>query len=157
MKTKPPKFKAKPGQMDYSKARWCPVVNCVLGHEGKILLVQRSKELPFYPGYWNGISGFLDDQKSLQEKVGEELREELGIGAKQIKKITLGEIFDQEASKYNKTWIVHPILVDVSTDKVKLDWEAKNFAWVTLAKARKMKLLPGFEVVLAKLEKFLNK
>jgi 8-oxo-dGTP pyrophosphatase MutT (NUDIX family) len=76
------KWKPRHGQMDYSKARWAPVINCVLRYKGKILVVQRSESLNFYPGYWNGISGFLDDQKSLKEKVLEELREELGISKK---------------------------------------------------------------------------
>src|SRR3989338_10296573 len=129
---KKPKFKAKPGQIDYSKARWAPVVNCVLKYKNKILLVERSKELSFYPGYWNGISGFLDDGRSLKEKVEGELREEIGIPKSKIKSVKLGQIFDQEEPKYKKTWIVHPVLVEVKTDKVKLDWEARNYKWITL-------------------------
>lgn len=74
-----PKFKPKPGQVDFTNIRWAPVINCVVKHQDKILLVKRSKELNLYPGYWNGISGFLDDQRSLTEKVEEEIKEELGI------------------------------------------------------------------------------
>ena len=145
---KKPKFKAKPGQIDYSKVRWAPVVNCVLKYKNKILLVERSKELSFYPGYWNGISGFLDDGRSLKEKVEGELREEIGIPKSKIKSVKLGQIFDQEEPKYKKTWIVHPVLVEVKTDKVKLDWEARNYKWITLDEAKKLKLLPGFDRVL---------
>lgn len=123
---KKPVFKPKTGQIDYSKARWAPVVNCVLKYRDKILVVQRSKELHFYPGYWNGISGFLDDHRSFREKVADEIREELAIPKKNIKSIRLGEIFDQEEPRYKKTWIVHPVLVEVTTDKLKLDWEAKK-------------------------------
>jgi len=54
-------------------------------YQNKILVVQRSKKLHFYPGYWNGISGFLDDQKNIEQKVKEELREELGITSRHIK------------------------------------------------------------------------
>jgi|SRR3989338_11652888 len=145
------KFKLKPGQVDYTHARWAPVINCVLRHKNKILVVQRSKELNFYPGYWNGISGFLDDQRSLEEKVKDELSEELGVPARKIKRIRLGEIFNQEAPKYKKTWIVHPVLVEVTTDKIKLDWEARNYQWIKLSEARKLKLLPGFDQVLKRL------
>src|SRR3989344_4520417 len=76
---KKPKFKPKPGQIDYTNVRWAPVINCVLKHNNKFLVVERNKELNFYPGYWNGISGFLDDQRTLAEKVEGEIREELGI------------------------------------------------------------------------------
>ena len=124
---KKPKFKPKPGQIDYTNVRWAPVINCVLKHNNKFLVVERNKELNFYPGYWNGISGFLDDQRSLHEKIADEIKEELGIPKSKIGRIQLGEIFDQEEPKYKKTWIVHPVLVEVKTDKVTLDWEARNY------------------------------
>ena len=146
-------FKLKRGQTDYTNIRWAPVMNCVVMHDGKLLLVQRSKTLNFYPGYWNGISGFLDDTKSLEEKVKEELREELGIQAKDVISIKLAEVFDQDEPKYKKTWIVHPVLVKVKTDKISLDWEAKKFVWTSAQEAKKMKLLPGFNMVLKKVSK----
>ena len=127
-------FKPKSGQIDYTNARWAPVINCVVKYKNKLLVVQRSGKLNFYPGYWNGISGFLDDQRSLREKVTDELKEELGMPKNKIKKIRLGEIFDQEEPKYKKTWIVHPVLVEVKTDKIKLDWEAENYKWLTFRK-----------------------
>ena len=153
----PLKFKPKPGQVDFTKACWAPVINCVLKYKDRILVVQRSPELNFYPSYWNGISGFLDDQRSWTEKVEDELREELGITKDKIKKICLGEIFDQEESKYKKTWIVHPVLVEVKTDQVKLDWEARNFKWTTLSEIKKLKLLPGFDQVLRRLSPLIKK
>lgn len=145
------KFKPKSGQIDYMNARWAPVINCVLKHKDKILVVQRSKDLNFYPGYWNGISGFLDDRRSLEQKVKDELKEELGIPNNKIRRIRLGEIFDQEAPKYKKTWIVHPALVEVTTDKIELDWEARNYRWIKLSDAKKLKLLPGFVQVLERI------
>ena len=144
-------FKPKSGQIDYTNARWAPVINCVVKYKNKILVVQRSKELNFYPGYWNGISGFLDDERSLEQKVKDELKEELGIVAKNIIKIRLGEIHLQEAPKYKKTWIVHPVLVELKTNRIKLDWEATNYEWIDSSEVKKLKLLPGFEKVLEKL------
>lgn len=144
-------FKPKRGQVDFTRARWAPVINCVVRCRGKILLVQRSRKLWLYPGYWNGISGFLDDKKSLEEKVKAELKEELGMPAHAVKRVHLGEIFHQEAPQYKKTWIVHPVLVDVTTDTVKLDWEAEDYRWVVMSEVKKLKLLPGFGKVLGRL------
>lgn len=143
-------FKPKQGQVDYTYVRWAPVINCVIKYRDKILVVQRSKELRFYPGYWNGISGFLDDQRSFEQKVRGELKEELCIDKKYVKSIRLGEIFHQDAPKYKKTWIVHPVLVEITTDRIKLDWEARNYRWVRLGEIHKLKLLPGFDRVLEK-------
>lgn len=149
------KFQPKPGQVDFTNVRWAPVVNCVLKCKGKLLVVRRSEKLNFYPGYWNGISGFLDDQRSLEEKVLDEVIAETGIKKKHIKKIRLGEIFDQEEPEYKKTWIVHPVLVEVETNEVKLDWEAEKHRWCDHSEIKTLKLLPGFEKVLEKLAKWL--
>lgn len=145
------KFKPRPGQVDYSNIHWAPVVNCAVKYRDKILLVRRSKDLGFYPGYWNGVSGFLDDNKNIEEKVREELKEELGVSGKDIKRIKMGEIFHSKAPKYDKTWIVHPVLVEVKTDKVKINWEAENLRWIEPRKARSLKLVPDFKIVLEKL------
>lgn len=139
------KFKPKRGQTDFTNARWAPVVNCVVRHKSKILLVKRNSGMRLYPGYWNGVSGFLDDQRSLEQKVKDELREELGISEKAVTAIQLGAIFDQDAPEYKKTWVVHPVLVDVSTDAIKLDWEAEEYAWVSPQQVRQYNLVPGFD------------
>ena len=153
---KKPLFKPKRGQVDFTYARWAPVINCVLKNKNRILVVQRSKELKFYPGYWNGVSGFLDDQRSLNQKVSDELREELGMPKTKIKKIQFGKIFNQEEPKYKKTWIVHPVLVEVETDKIQLDWEANNYKWLTLQAVKQLKLLPGFDNVLKHLSQWIK-
>ncbi len=147
------KFKPRPDQVDFTNVRWAPVVNCVVQCKNKILLVKRSKGMRLYPGYWNGISGFLDDKKSLNEKVEEELREELGIQKKNILSIRLGGIFNQEEKKYKKTWIAHPVLVVVTTDQVKLNWEAEEYLWLKIADTKELKLLPGFDEVLKAVSK----
>ena len=145
------KFIAKKGQVDYTNIRYAPVINCVVRHDNLILIVQRNSKMNLYPNFWNGISGFLDDNKSIEEKVREELEEELGIKNEDIISIQHGQIFDQEEKKYNKTWIVHPILVDVKTDEIKLDWEAQNYKWIKIKKAKEFNLLPGFDKVLESL------
>lgn len=146
-----PVFKPAPGQVDYTNARWAPVINCVLKYKDKILLMQRSSDLNFYPNYWNGISGFLDDNRDFNQKVKDEIKEETGIDEKDIKSICLGEIFHQEAPEHKKTWIVHPVLVEVNTDKIIADWEAQNHKWIKFAEAKDYDLLPGFDTVLEKL------
>lgn len=149
--TAEPAFKPQDGQVDFTNIRYAPVINCVVRHNNTILIVQRNSKMRLYPNFWNGISGFLDDGRSIEEKVKDELREELGIGASDIISIHRGLVFDQEEEKYNKTWIVHPILVDVKTNKIKLDWEAQNYKWIKIEDAKTFDLLPGFDKVLASL------
>lgn len=144
-------FTPRPGQVDFTHIRFAPVINCVLRHDGKILVVKRGSDVGFYPGCWNGISGFLDDARSFEEKVKDEIQEEVGIEARNITAIIRGPIFHQEESRYRKTWIVHPVLVDLLTDIVSLDWEASEYRWINPEEARTLQLLPGFERVLGAL------
>ena len=144
-----PKFVPKDGQVDFTHARYSPVVNCVVEHDGKILLVKRNSGMRLYPSLWNGISGFLDDQKSVEEKVQEELSEEVGIKPADIQKISVGPVLVQEDTKLGRTWIVFPVHVVVAANKYKLDpAEASEAKWLSLTDARKLKLMPGFAEVL---------
>ena len=142
------KFKLKLGQIDYTNIRVAPVINCMVRYNGKILIVQRNSSMKFYPGYWNGISGFLDDKKSVEQKAKDELKEEIGLEENNIINIIEGELFEQEEPKYDKTWIVHPVLVEVRTDNIKLDWEAENYKWIEPERIKDFKLVPGFGRVL---------
>ncbi|MCP6720405.1 MAG: NUDIX domain-containing protein [Patescibacteria group bacterium] len=143
-----PEFKPKPGQIDYTDIKRAPVINCVVQYQDKILIVLRNSEMKFYPGYWNGISGFLDDDQSIGQKAKNEIKEETGIGEENIVSIKEGKVFEQDEPKYNKTWIVHPVLVEVNTDKVELDWEAESYKWTRIEEAKNFKLLPSFDRVL---------
>ena len=143
-----PKFVPKPNQVDYTNIRYAPVVNTVVMHDGKILLVQRSSDMRLYPGYWNGISGFLDDARSIEEKVTQELAEELWIVSDDIESMERGNVLLQEAPDYHKTWFVVPVLARVRTADFRLDWEAKTAQWYLPEGLGRLELLPGFDAVI---------
>lgn len=144
-----PRFIPKDGQVDYTNIRYCPVINCVVRCGEEILLQQRSPEMRLYPNYWSGVSGFLDTNEDIQEKIHEELIEELGIQKDQVISIEVGQVVIQEAPKYGKTWIVFPVLVSIA-EKVKTteNWEVAKTRWLSPKSAKKLNLLPGFEAVL---------
>jgi len=52
-----------------------------------------------YPNYWNGISGFLDDNKSVTEKALCELEEELRIPADAVKELRRAQVLVQESEQ----------------------------------------------------------
>ena len=138
-------FKPKPGQVDYTNIRWAPVINCVVKHGDKILIVKRNSKMKFYPGWWNGLGGFLDDDQSIEEKVKEEIWEEIGIKESDIISIKLGEIFDFDDPELKKTWIIHPVLAEVKTDKVSIDWEAEDYRWIKPAELADFEITPSFK------------
>lgn len=142
-----PKFVPKPGQTDYTNIRYAPVVNTVVTHGGKVLLVQRSSDMRLYPNYWNGVSGFLDDRRSIEDKVTQELSEELGIAPGDIEGLERGRIILQEAPEYSKTWFIVPVLARITRLTFRLDWEAQRAKWYTCDEIDGLDLLPGFEAV----------
>jgi ADP-ribose pyrophosphatase YjhB (NUDIX family) len=141
------KFQPKAGQIDFTNIRWAPVINCVVKYQDKFLMVKRSKDVN-YPGTWDGVSGFLDDNKSLEEKVWEEMEEEIGVTKENIISIKVGQIFDKNDEKKKKTYVIHPILVEISTDQIKLCWENEEYRWIDLDETKNFDLLPGYEQVL---------
>lgn len=150
-----PKFVPKPGQVDFTNIRYAPVVNVTPTYQGKILLVQRSPEMRLYPNCWNGIAGFLDDDRSVEEKARQELREELGLGPEAIASIQQGPVLLQEAPEYGKTWLVVTMLARLSAPEFTLDWEAQGAQWFEPVKIAKLELLPGYEAVFAALRKMI--
>jgi isopentenyldiphosphate isomerase len=148
---KEPPFSPREGQVDYTNIRWVPVMNCILRHDDEILLLKRSSIMRLYPNYWNGVSGFLDDDKDLVEKIFEEVSEEVGLLPENIISIMPGPIFDQDEPSYKKTWVVHPVLVEVDTKEITTDWESQDYKWVTLEKAFKLDLMHGLKQMIKSL------
>jgi NADH pyrophosphatase NudC (nudix superfamily) len=144
-----PKFMPKPGQVDYTNIRYCPVVNCVVSYGDEILLQRRGKDMRLYPGCWSGVSGFLDSNEDIEEKIYEELSEEFGISKRHVDNVRIGRVIVQEAPEYGKTWIVFPARATL-TKKIKPEknWEVADTRWLKPNNASKLNLLPGFEVVL---------
>ena len=140
-------FVPRPGQIDFTNIKYAPVVNCLVVCNGKILLVQRNQKMRYYPGYWNGLSGFLHDNMTVDEKARYELEDEAKIKKDDILKVTEGEVFEQIEKTYQKVWVVHPIRVDVKSERVTLDWEAQDHQWISPSDVLLYKTLTGFEKV----------
>ncbi|MDF2460881.1 MAG: pyrimidine (deoxy)nucleoside triphosphate pyrophosphohydrolase [Candidatus Saccharibacteria bacterium] len=124
-----PAFVPKPGQVDFTHIRYAPVVNVVATYSGKVLLAKRAPNMRIYPGKWHWIAGFLDDNTSIEDKVREELREEAGINDADIIKLTRGTPRVEEDTSHGKTWLVIPVLAEIRTDKLALNWESSEAAW----------------------------
>lgn len=143
-----PKFIPKDGQMDFTHARYCPVINALVTRNNRILLFQRHKDMNLFPGHWHCIGGFLDDHQSVEEKIREELQEEAGITGKDIVSIRQGSLVMHDAPQYHKTFLVVPALVTVRSDNFTLNWESQAARWYTPEQALDLELMPGFKDIL---------
>jgi ADP-ribose pyrophosphatase YjhB (NUDIX family) len=138
-----PEFVAEPGQVDFTNIRYAPVLDVVVVRENKVLLAKRSANRNLYPNYWSTIAGFLDDDKSIEDKAYEELREELGMQESDVVSLKRGSVILREDPKYHKTWFIMTMLAHVKTDAFTLDWEASEARWFELPEIAKLDLLPG--------------
>ncbi len=106
------------------------VVTSFLRFKGRILLLQRSSKVGTYQGQWAGCSGYIENNEEDFDRAIIEIQEETNLSKEKIKLIKKGEllkVIDQDTSI---TWIVHPFLFELSTDKIQLDWEHKNYKWI---------------------------
>ena len=143
--TTEPLFVTQLGQVDYTHVRYAPVLNA----RGKVLLLQRSSGMRSCPNHWRGISGYLDDDRSVEEKARQEMLKEVGIAADRILSTQRGVVLLQEAPKCGKSWLVVSVLVCVRDRRYRLDWESQAADWFSMIEAMRLPLLPGFEAVIA--------
>jgi 8-oxo-dGTP pyrophosphatase MutT (NUDIX family) len=100
-------------------------------YRGEILLLKRSDEVTTYRGLWNTVAGYLDEARPLSYKVKQELEEELHITPDKIQSMETGEVFEIEDDDIGKTWIVHPVLIQLKErPTIKLDWEHTEYKWI---------------------------
>lgn len=139
-----PKFSD--GRIDYSKSDIAPVVTVFIRYNDKVLLLKRSDRVGTYPGKWNTVTGYLDEVKTIREKVWDEIEEEIGISDEDILSYDFGESYKFKDSSANKTWIVHPVLVDLKDKPViKLDWEHTEYKWIRPDQIKKFDVVPRLD------------
>jgi isopentenyldiphosphate isomerase len=119
------------GRIDYSTSDKAPVITAFVKFEDKILLLKRSSGLKNYPLKWNAVTGFMDELKPVEEKVLDELEEELGIGKSSIVSMRIGKPYEVKDFDTGKTWIVNPAIVDLRRiPEIKLNFEHTDFKWI---------------------------
>jgi 8-oxo-dGTP diphosphatase len=142
-----PKFED--GRINYSNSDTAPVITVFIKYEDKILLLKRSDKVLTYKGKWNTVAGYLDELKSIQEKIIGEVKEELRIEENNIFSIFIGESYEFKDKKIGKTWIIFPVLVELKNEpEIKLDWEHTQYKWI------KMDELENFDIVSSLKESF---
>ena len=134
------------GRINYSGSSAAAVVTIFLQSGSETLLLKRSEKVSHYKGKWNSVAGFLDELRPLEEKVREELLEELSLPGAEISRIHLGEPYTYSDEKIGKMWHIHPVLVTVGAKPtITLDWEHTEFAWIQPTELKTFDIVPGLE------------
>ena len=139
-----PKFQD--GRIDYSNSNIAPVITVFVKYEDEILLLKRSDKVRVYQGKWNAVAGYLDELKPINEKVLEEIKEELGIVRYSVLLFRIGKSYKFTDFEVNKTWIVFPILVELKyKPDIKLDWEHTEYRWIKPEELREFNVVSDLD------------
>jgi 8-oxo-dGTP pyrophosphatase MutT (NUDIX family) len=130
------------------------VVTCILEHDGKILLLKRSKLVGTYRGLWGGVAGYVEELEEPYDTAIKEIREEAGIDADAVELVRKGNPIEfsdtYDGRRYN--WIVYPFLFHIqSKELVQIDWEHEEYRWVHPSEVKKLDTVPGLDDVVAQL------
>jgi 8-oxo-dGTP diphosphatase len=120
------------------------VVTCFLKSDGKILLLRRSRQVGSYQGKWAGVSGYVESPPDKQAMI--EIGEETGLETGDILLLKKGEPLVINDEDLGIKWVVHPFLFHVNTpEKVKIDWEHKEYKWIDPVDIDKYDTVPGLK------------
>ena len=143
------------GRIDYHTSDVAPVLKVFVALDGKILLLKRSDKVRAYQGKWNVIAGYLDDLNPIEEKVFEELREEIKVSKDNIEQICYGKIEKIEDKEIGKTWISQPVLIKLKNKpEIILDFEHTDYKWILPSEMKKYDILYSLEETFENLMKY---
>lgn len=105
------------------------IVTSFLIKNGKVLILKRSDKVGSFKGKWAGISGFIEDENSLEAAL-REIKEETGIDSKYLELLKIGVPFDINDAVNDTIWSINPFLFLFKGRKINIDWEHDTFEWV---------------------------
>ena len=119
------------------------VISSFLLHQGKFLILKRSKLVGSFQGYWSCISGYCEKEEDPLETAIREISEETQKPRASLTLLKSAGPFYSEipAVIFESHWFLFG-----SEDKdIYLDWEHDEFKWVNPAEIRKFKTVPWLE------------
>lgn len=130
------------------------VITAIVRKDGKFLILQRSAEKRRFPGRWTVPGGhlettdFTNEPKDtaeywynvLEKALAREVKEEVGLKIKNVRYVTSLATIHEDGSPS----LVVSCLADYASGEVKLQpEECQDYAWVSLAEAKKYDLIDG--------------
>lgn len=103
----------------------------VILHDGKVLIIQRSKDDDNYPGLWEMPSGKKEDLETVQDAVRREVEEETGIEVEVVKILSVFNYKNEKENEIRDATQINFLVKPSASPEVKLSSEHDNYAWIT--------------------------
>ncbi|MDP6846239.1 MAG: NUDIX domain-containing protein [Candidatus Poseidoniia archaeon] len=116
------------------------VATSILLHGDRILILKRSAAVGSFQHHWSGVSGFVEPGEEPLETSQREVEEETGIPRASLE--LLARAPPRCVKKPEHVFEVHSFLYRCATDRVRLDWENDEFAWVAPEALRDYRTVP---------------
>ena len=116
------------------------VATSILLHGDRILILKRSAAVGSFQHHWSGVSGFVEPGEEPLETSQREVEEETGISRASLE--LLARAPPRLTEKPDRIFEVHSSLYRCATDRVRLDWENDEFAWVAPEALRDYRTVP---------------
>jgi len=142
------------GRLNYSKSKTCLVLTVFIKYKEKILLLKRSGKVGTYKNKWNTVTGYIDENKPLYQKIIEEINEEVGLKENDILSYKIFKPYEFMDKKINKKWIIYPSKIELKNNpKIILDWEHIEYKWIFPKDLTKFDTVPKLNLSLRKVIK----
>ncbi|MCX6822563.1 MAG: NUDIX domain-containing protein [candidate division SR1 bacterium] len=133
-------------RMDYSTSKECFVLNIWISYNNKLLLFKRSDKVAAFRGKRNCIGGYIDEEKTAEQKVAEEIYEELGITTEGIASIHKGKIHIMVDPETGRSRINYPVIVTLKQEPtITLDRENTEYKWINPEEINSFDTLPELD------------
>ena len=113
----------------------------IFNKEGKVLILQRSKDEDVFPEIWELPSGKREFFEDSQSSLIREIKEETGLS--KIKIIIPFYVFEYKVEKQEEirdTTQINFLVKLLEDEEIKLSKEHQNFAWISKDEIEKYKL-----------------
>ena len=124
-------------------------VTSFLESDNEILILLRSQQVSTYPGKWGGISGALDNDKTIDEQAVVEIEEETGVSREYLKLLKKGEPVFIDDEERNLRKVIFPYLFHIEDrNEVRIDWEHDQLKWIKPEDIDKYDTMPKLKELL---------
>jgi len=123
----------------------------IFNKEGKVLILQRSKDEDVFPEIWELPSGKREFFEDSQSSLIREIKEETGLS--KIKIIIPFYVFEYKVEKQEEirdTTQINFLVKLLEDEEIKLSEEHQNFAWISKDEIEKYKLSEATKNVILK-------
>ena len=109
----------------------------VANEEGRVLVIERSRESAFWPGLWDLPGGKMDPGETFDQTLVRESREETGL---EIDVTHVVGVAEHDLPEIRVVFLV--MAASVTGGELRLSEEHEAFRWVTMAELGTLDLVP---------------